>query len=54
VHRDIKPANLMADAHGVLKVMDFGIAKVLESGGNTTIGHILGTPAYVAPEQVAG
>jgi serine/threonine protein kinase len=54
VHRDIKPANLMVDAHGTLKVMDFGIARLLERGGNTTIGHVLGTPAYMAPEQVAG
>lgn len=54
VHRDIKPANLMVDSHGVLKVMDFGIAKLLEHGNSITMGHILGTPAYMAPEQVAG
>ncbi|MGE3268960.1 MAG: serine/threonine-protein kinase [Chloroflexota bacterium] len=54
IHRDIKPANLMLGADGVLKVMDFGIARLLERGGNTTVGQVLGTPAYMSPEQVAG
>jgi hypothetical protein len=56
LHRDIKPENLLFGAAGHLKVSDFGIAKVL--GGSETLttssGLMLGTPAYVAPEQVLG
>jgi serine/threonine-protein kinase len=56
LHRDVKPGNLMFSASGILKVTDFGIAKVL--GGAATVatraGEVLGTPAYMAPEQVHG
>ncbi len=56
LHRDIKPENLMFNATGTLKVTDFGIAKVL--GGAETLvtmtGEVLGTPAFMAPEQVSG
>ncbi len=55
LHRDIKPDNLMMSGDGVLKVTDFGIAKVL--GGAATLatraGTATGTPAYMAPEQAA-
>ena len=54
VHRDIKPENLMRAADGVLKVMDFGIARVLDHATMTAVGQRIGTPAYMAPEQVAG
>ena len=53
VHRDIKPQNLLLDADGVLKVMDFGIARLVE---HTTVltqaGMVVGTPAYMSPEQL--
>jgi hypothetical protein len=56
LHRDVKPENLMFSGEGVLKVTDFGIAKVV--GGAATMatrtGHVLGTPAYIAPEQAEG
>jgi len=54
VHRDIKPANLLVRDDGVLKIADFGIARAAESTRHTQIGTVLGTAAYLAPEQVAG
>jgi serine/threonine protein kinase len=56
LHRDVKPENLMFSANGVLKVTDFGIAKVLAGGRTmaTRAGDVLGTPAYMAPEQAMG
>ena len=53
VHRDLKPENVMIDARGNVKIMDFGIARSMESLTRTT-GAMVGTPAYMAPEQVAG
>jgi len=54
VHRDVKPANLLVRADGVLKVADFGIARAAESTRHTQIGTLLGTAAYLAPEQIGG
>jgi serine/threonine protein kinase len=54
VHRDVKPQNLIVRDDGVLKIADFGIARAAEATRLTELGTILGTAAYLAPEQAAG
>ncbi|HEX6737767.1 MAG TPA: protein kinase [Vicinamibacteria bacterium] len=56
LHRDFKAANIMVDGRGVVKLMDFGIAKQLEAEaqGLTSTGHVMGTPEYMSPEQARG
>jgi tetratricopeptide (TPR) repeat protein/tRNA A-37 threonylcarbamoyl transferase component Bud32 len=54
VHRDLKPQNVMVDEAGNARIMDFGIARSLESKGITGAGVMVGTPEYMSPEQVEG
>jgi HAMP domain-containing protein/predicted Ser/Thr protein kinase len=57
IHRDIKPQNMVVQGDGVLKVMDFGIARLAtrpRGAGHTEAGMVVGTPEYMAPEQLLG
>ncbi len=54
VHRDVKPGNFMRSEEGVVKLADFGIAKATEQSSITQVGSVLGTAAYLAPEQAHG
>src|SRR5271154_4079304 len=54
VHRDVKPGNLLRSREGEVKLADFGIAKATEQSSITQVGSVLGTAAYLAPEQARG
>ncbi len=54
IHRDLKPHNIMIDEEGNVRIMDFGIARSIETRGATAPGVMIGTPEYMSPEQVEG
>jgi serine/threonine protein kinase len=55
LHRDIKPSNVLVDESGRVRVMDFGLAKQIDADEQLTVtGQLLGTPSYMAPEQISG
>jgi serine/threonine protein kinase len=57
IHRDIKPSNILIDKNGTVKIIDFGLAKMMDSDENlakTMVEQNLGTPRYMSPEQIKG
>jgi serine/threonine-protein kinase len=56
VHRDLKPANILINDEGLLKIVDFGVAAAAKSGDTqlTKTGYVIGSPKYMAPEQILG
>jgi serine/threonine-protein kinase len=56
IHRDLKPANILIDDAGLLKIVDFGVAAAAKSGDTqlTKTGYVIGSPKYMAPEQILG
>ena len=54
VHRDLKPSNILFDSKGIPYISDFGIAKISQGSGTMTGSGIIGTPAYMSPEQATG
>lgn len=54
IHRDVKPGNVMLTSDGQVKVLDFGLARDMEGEGRSTPGTLMGTYAYMSPEQVDG
>nr|MDQ3368819.1 serine/threonine protein kinase [Myxococcota bacterium] len=54
IHRDLKPSNILVGERGAVKIIDFGLATMAMADGLTATGAILGTPHYMAPEQVRG